>query len=469
MRVTLVSTYDLGRQPFGIASAAAWLREAGHDVRCVDTSRTPLQAEAVEGAAVVAFHLPMHTATRLAVPLLRRVRAQDSTACLVTYGLYAPLNAHLLRTAGADVVLGVECEQDLVDVAARVAAGGISQATGGGVPVGERGDAAVPSHEGSRARTRLPHLALRVPDRTRLPPLHRYAHLRLPDGQRRVTGYTEASRGCRHSCRHCPVVPVYRGQFRLVPIDVVLADIAQQVEQGATHITFGDPDFLNGPRHAVAVAEALAARFDGLTFDVTVKVEHLVTHARLLPALQRAGCALVTSAIESFDDEVLTRLRKGHTGAEAEQAVAACRAAGLTLAPTFVAFTPWTTLTGYVAFLQRLVALDLIEHVAPIQLALRLLIPEGSLLLDDADLVRLVRPFDEGGLVYPWSHTDPAVDALQRDVEALVAARTTAPRAAVFAEVMKLAASYAPDGDTVPPADLPARASVPYLEEPWYC
>ena len=63
MRVALISTYELGRQPFGVASPAAWLARSGHQVLCVDTSRQPLPLEAVADAGLVAFYMPMHTAT----------------------------------------------------------------------------------------------------------------------------------------------------------------------------------------------------------------------------------------------------------------------------------------------------------------------------------------------------------------------------------------------------------------------
>ena len=100
-----------------------------------------------------------------------------------------------------------------------------------------------------------------VPERAGLPALARYAHVVMPDGSERVAGYTEASRGCKHLCRHCPIVPVYNGAFRIVERDVVLEDIRQQVAAGAQHITFGDPDFFNGPAHAMAIVEAMHREF----------------------------------------------------------------------------------------------------------------------------------------------------------------------------------------------------------------
>jgi hypothetical protein len=311
-----------------------------------------------------------------------------------------------------------------------------------------------------------------VPDRHSLPPLARYAKLRLPDGTTRVVGYTEATRGCKHRCRHCPVVPVYDGRFRVVPIDVVLADVAQQVAQGAGHVTFGDPDFFNGIGHAERLLEAFARRFPGITYDVTIKVEHLLRHAALLPVLRRTGCLFVTTAVESLDDAVLARLEKGHTRQDFERLVPLMREAGLPLAPTFIPFTPWTTAASYRDLLATIERLDLAGHVPPIQLTLRLLVPEGSRLLELGEVRSLVGPFDAAALVHPWRHPDPGIDDLQREAAHLVAARDREPRETVFQALSALAArTGGATGRTMrTPRDAPRpRTDVPYLDEPWYC
>ncbi len=449
MRVLLLSTYELGRQPFGLASPAAWLREAGFAVTCLDLAKVPLSSEAVRDAALVAVHLPMHTATRMALPVIERVRRDQPAAHVCCYGLYAPPNAALLAALGVETVLGGEFEAALVDLARRLDAG---------APAGP------PAAEG------VPRLAFRVPDRADLPPLARYAALETGDGERRVAGYTEASRGCKHLCRHCPVVPVYGGRFRVVAPDVVMADVRAQVAAGARHVTFGDPDFLNGPRHALDVARAFGREFPDVTYDVTVKVEHLLAHAPILPVLRDTGCVLVTSAVESVDDRVLARLEKGHTRGDVARAVEACRAAGLALAPTFVPFTPWTTRTGYLELLDAIAGLDLVDAVAPIQLGIRLLVPEGSRLLELAEVRALVGPFEPRTLAYPWRNPDPAVDRLQVDVVDLVGRRPGAPRAEIFARVREMACAAAGVPAPRPTAAAPRpRTAVPYLNEPWYC
>lgn len=416
----LISTYDLGRQPFGLASPAAWLERAGVDVDCVDTTREKLTDERITAAELAAFYLPMHTATRLAAPLIDRVKRVNPAAALAAYGLYAPLNAAWLRERGVNHVLGPEAERELVNLATESESGDDST----------RIEALV--RESSR------HLTL-TPERAGLPPLNLYAALQMPDGSRRIVGSTDATRGCKHLCRHCPIVPVYNGRFHAVPVDAVLEDIRQQVGVGAQHISFGDPDFFNGPTHARRIIDRLASEFPGITYDVTIKIEHILTHASMLPLLAATGCLFITSAVESIDDAVLQHLRKGHTRADFVAAVHLCRNAGLALSPTFVPFNPWTTLEGYDELLRTLDALGLMEQVAPIQLAIRLLITHGSPLLELPDIQAVTSEFDPTSLTWPWQHRDSRVDALQQSVMRGVMVQSRMPR------------------------------TVPHMNEAWYC
>jgi radical SAM superfamily enzyme YgiQ (UPF0313 family) len=434
MRVLLVSTYDLGHQPFGLASPAAWLAARGHDVACADLCIDALDAGIVRQACLIAFFLPMHTATRLAAKVIEQVRRLNPEAHLCCYGLYAPLNESYLRSLGVATILGGEFEPGLVALA----------------------DGLKPEPLVS-----LDRLRFQVPIRSSLPPLEKYSALRI-DGEARRAGYTEASRGCKHLCRHCPVVPVYQGHFRVVQPEIVLADIRQQVAAGARHITFGDPDFFNGPAHAMRIAAALDSEFPNLTYDATIKIEHLLKHRDLLPCLRDTGCLFVTSAVESVDDAVLAKLDKGHTRADFIAVARDFRSLGLTLAPTFIPFTPWTTRESYRELLAILKDLDLMDHVAPVQLALRLLIPNGSRLLELPEVQAVIGEFDEPALLYRWRHPDPDIDELA--AQALRIAASRGSRREIFGYLWNLVSDRPLEN-----FDLLPRAAIPYLDEPWFC
>lgn len=450
MRVVLISPYEIGRQPFGLAEPAAWLKREGCDVRCLDLSIEKLDMDALARADLVAIYVAMHTATRIAAEALPKIRAQAPSAHLCVYGLYAPMNEDFFRARGAGTVLGGEFEPGLASLVKRLRAG----------------DGAIQTEPVVSTQ----HIEFITPDRAGLPALARYANLVMPDDTRRTVAFAEASRGCKHVCRHCPVVPVYQGKFRIVPVEVVMADIRQQVSLGARHVSFGDPDFLNGPTHALRVVRALHAEFPEMTYDATIKIQHIVEHAELLPELRATGCLFITSAVESVDDAVLERLAKQHTRADFVRALELTRAAGIALAPTFVPFTPWTALRGYLDLLRTIVELDLIEAVPPVQLAIRLLVPRGSYLLQLPGFEAWLEPFDAQMLGYPWRHADPAVDALQHDVARIAADgdREGRARHATFEEIWRIAHSAA----DLPPPQIPrasSRTTIPRLSENWYC
>lgn len=454
MRIVLISTYELGRQPFGIVSPAAWLGKGGHEVACFDLTRQSLDHTAVKQAQLIAVYLPMHTATRLAAQLIPTLREHNSAAHLCCYGLYAPMNAEYLRSLGVSTILGGEFEGGLVHLAERLS---------GTLP----GRAAATQPE---PIVSLERLTFEVPDRTEMPPLEKYAHLIVPGDGYRIVGSTEASRGCKHLCRHCPIVPVYEGVFRIVSRDVVLADIRQQVAAGAQHISFGDPDFFNGIRHAMELVEQFHREFPYATYDVTIKIEHLRKHQALLTRLRDTGCLFVISAVESVDDAILDRLAKGHTRADFLAVVIKFRELGMTLHPTFVPFTPWTTMTGYLDLLTVLRDENLAENVAPVQLGIRLLIPEGSRLLELDEVRQAVGPFDAKSLVYPWKNDDARLDALSETVQSIAAAadRRKQTRSATFAQIWQVVHEAA--GISAPALEIPqSPKAVPFLTEPWYC
>ncbi len=454
LRVLLVSTYELGRQPFSVASPAAWLTAEGAVVEMLDLALEPLSHEALERAHLIAFSVPMHTATRLALHYLPTVRSVNPDAAICYFGLYAGMNEQHVRSAGVDFVLAGEYEEGLVQVARLVNA----KRRAGPAP-------GPPPPTLSMARQRF-----LVPYRSGFPSLDRYARLVTEEGER-IVGSTEATRGCKHLCRHCPIVPVYEGRFRVVQREVVLEDIRQQVRAGATHITFGDPDFFNGPAHSIAIVRALHEEFPHVTYDVTIKIEHLIKHGNLIPVLKETGCLFVTSAVEAFDEPTLEALQKNHTKLDVVRVVRRFGDEGLHLSPTFVPFTPWTTTRSYIDLLEAISELGLVESVAPVQYAIRLLIPQGSLLLELPFVQECTQAFDPASLAFPWVHPSPEVDLLHSRILDLVerGVASGAARRSVFADVWSLAAEG--DGHVQPTASAgaPAERIIPHLTEQWYC
>lgn len=456
--ILLLSTYDLGHQPLSLAWPLALLRQAGLDATPVDLSVDAFDAAQARTADLVILATPMLTALRLGLAAAERVRAANPSAHICFWGLYAGLNAGYLLAGPADSVVPGEAESVLVDLALALAAG-LDPASVPGL--GLRGRPAPPL---------LARPALPVPDRANLPPLAQYARY-MHQGIARLSGYVEATRGCLHTCRHCPIVPVYNGRFFITPAAVVQADIRQQVAAGAEHITFGDPDFLNGPGHALTVARALHAEFPHLTFDFTTKVEHILKHRDLFAEFAALGATFVTSAVESLSPLVLDRLAKGHTPADVPAALAILDAAGLTLRPTLVAFTPWTTLDDYLAVIDFVEAHGLQQHIPPIQLTVRLLVPPGSPLAAAPDAAAWLGPLDPADLGYRWTHPDPRMDALHAAVSARVAeadAREELP-VATYGALRALALTAT--GRPVAPAAQRGRLrpAPPALSENWFC
>jgi radical SAM superfamily enzyme YgiQ (UPF0313 family) len=461
--ILLVACYELGHQPLNLASPLALLRQAGYDPAAIDTSVSALPNEALTQARVLAISVPMHTALRLGVRVAERARSLNPTITICFYGLYATLNAEYLLRDHADALIGGEYEEALLALVQSVEQG----ASLVEVPVVTTGMAT--------AAPVLRRLPLPPPARETLPALENYARLATGD-ETRLAGYVEASRGCLHTCRHCPITPVYHGRFFVLPRETVLADIRAQVAAGARHITFGDPDFMNGPKRSLDLARELHDEFPDVTFDATIKVEHILERRGYFPELAALGCAFVVSAIESLSEDVLRHLTKGHTRADVVEALSILAEAGIPMRPTFVAFTPWTTARDYLELLDFVEEYDLIEAVDAIQFAIRLLVPPGSALLSDPNAHGWVGPLDEAAFSYTWTHRDPRMDALQGEVMALVeraVAEGRSSRATFYAlralAEERLASDLGPTRRRRRLPVLTAGRPTPHLTEAWFC
>jgi radical SAM superfamily enzyme YgiQ (UPF0313 family) len=477
VRILLVSTYELGHQPLHVASPAGALTRAGHQVTCLDLSVEPFDVEAVHWADAVACSVPMHTACRLALAACAQIRSLDPHMPLCLYGLYARLAVAAATEPVVDLAVAGEYEprllrwaDELEDRPPRTRPPGENPPPPGTHSSGGSDDRAHAVVELGRGRFGLPARHL-------LPPLDRYARLATSE-EVRLAGYIEASHGCAHRCRHCPVPVVYDGRTRLVAIDAVLADVAQLVEMGARHITFGDPDFLNGPHHALRVVSAMHEAFGDLTFDLTAKVEHVLEHRALWARFAASGCLFVVCAFESTNDTILAHLAKGHTAAQEVEAVAVLRAAGIEPRPSFLPFTPWVNAQDVVDLLDLVSACDLVGNVDPVQYSIRLLVPPGSLLLTSGALDGLLGPYDAEHLSWTWRSADPRLDLLAQKLGHLAERAGTESWSAVQAyeavraETLDTLSPIAPErplksrswlSSSIPPDERPR------LTEAWFC
>jgi hypothetical protein len=449
VRVLLISCYELGHQPLHVASAAAFLRAADHDVRAVDLSVQTLDDADLDSPELVAIAVPMHTAMRLAVPVARALRARrGADVCIALFGLYAPLCGPALEPGLADAVLGGEYEQALVSLA---------------------------NGQADSRTIVLDRLQFPLPARDLLPPLDRYTTLLIDDGAARMTGYVEATRGCVHRCRHCPVPAVYDGRIRVWQRETLVEDVARLWDDGMRHLTFGDPDFLNAVPHALAVARAVHERCPELTFDITTKVEHVLEHPSVIAELRDLGLLFIVSAVESTSARVLDILDKGHSAEDVLTALDICRSVGVAFRPSLLPFTPWSTLQDQIDLLDLIANNDLIDSVDPVQLSIRLLVPPGSLLLERPEMREHLHGYDADGFSHLWQHPDPAMDQLQAEIAALVAtdADSSAPPRSTHTATRRLTARAAEaaglvwaDADRALP---PGRGATPRLSEPWFC
>jgi len=452
VRVLLISTYELGHQPLHVASPAAALCRAGHEVRCLDLSVQPWDPDALEWAQAVGFSVPMHTAMRLALSAGRRVRREHPGLPICFYGLYATVSRELVTSELAAHMIAGEYEPALTAWVNRLMTPGAPSPA----------DPIVHLQRGT----------FELPARELLPGLERYARLVI-GGEQRLVGYVEASHGCVHRCRHCPVPAVYDGRIRVVQAETVLRDIERLAAMGARHITFGDPDFLNGWRHSVAIVRALHQRCPELTFDCTTKVEHVLEHADVWEEMAAAGCLFVVCALESVNDEILERLDKGHTTAEAVSAIKLLREHGIETRPSFMPFTPWTSPRDVLDIVDFVAAHDLVANVDPVQYTIRLLVPEGSLLLKRDDLREHLGPYQAERLSYPWRSADLEADRLQGLLSALVQQSTAAQEATglTFARIRAAAREAAGEPAGTDPEAIPMGSTEgrPRLTEPWFC
>ncbi|MDA8272029.1 MAG: radical SAM protein [Actinomycetota bacterium] len=388
IRVLAVSTYELGHQPLVLARLASIFKSVEIDYALCDNSVerrsfTNYQ-DFLLGNRLPPTHIvvsvPMHTATRLGNEIADRAREiLGSSVEIIALGVYSKVA--IASSDSYDAAVSSDDRDTILQTL--------------GIDPGQ-------------ASQRLAAAAL--PDRSTLPGLPSYAHL-IADGEKQLVGYVETTVGCAHMCRHCPIPVVFHGRFKAIPAKDVLAQVDQLYQEGARHITFGDPDFLNGPAHSLKVARAMHKAHPDMTFDATVKVEHVLEHRDIWGELHKLGLRFIVSAFEHTSDHILAKLGKGHTRADIIEALGILHEKGIEVRPSLMPFTPWTDRHSLIDLVEFLFAHDLLESVDPVQLSIRLLVPLESLVLTETETK--FGAWDPELLSFEWHSNDPQIDELQ--------------------------------------------------------
>ncbi len=87
--ILLLSCYELGHQPLGIAWPKAFLERAGFAPDTLDLAFEPWDDAKIRRAKLIAIAVPMHTALRLGVRTAQRIRRANPDCRIVFHGLYA--------------------------------------------------------------------------------------------------------------------------------------------------------------------------------------------------------------------------------------------------------------------------------------------------------------------------------------------------------------------------------------------
>lgn len=436
----LISCYELGHRPIGLTRPLRALEAVGFAPDAIDIAVESLDIDKVKRARFIGISVPMHTALRLGVHMVQRIRQIKPDVPICMYGLYAELNVDYLLSQGVNFCIGSEASTQLIELVQSLV---------------------------KEEEVAIQDIGCRT---AKLPPLEIYAQFE-DNSETRTAGYTETTHGCKHLCTHCPIPPVYEGKFFAVNRETVLDEIRKQVAEGATHITFGDPDFLNGPMHGLRILRAMHEAFPNLTFDFTTKIEHILKNERYFPEFAQLGCRFVISAVEVLSEPVLTILEKHHTRADVEASIDIVHGVGIALRPTWVPFTPWTTLDDYLDILQFVDTHRLIYHVDSVQYAVRLLIPPGSYLLNCPETKTLSLTLDEASFSYTWAHPDPRMDELHKTVNALVEndARAGVDALETFYRIWAFAADMHGNRHAPLCRSKAEHLPAPRITEAWFC
>ena len=428
MKILLLSFYNLGKQPKIIGELYNKLNIEGTEINVFDYSINEYDLD-IKSYDAIGIFASMHTATVLATEYLKDKTLPDK---VFTFGLYAKVLSdsdtritYLENLDGSDleIYLGVNANSNFT-------------------------------------------IKNSIPDRSPFPEISNYTHL-VKGKNKLFTGSVETTYGCKHSCTHCPVPMQFNGRFKTFSEEKILIDISNQIESGAQHISFDDADFFNGPKYSLKILEKLTKKFPSITYDATIKVEHIIKYQDYFKELTNLNMLFITSAFETTNNRVLKILEKNHTYKDLEQSISISKQYNIDIRPTWMPFTPWTNLVDLINIVTLIEHYELRETVDPIQLTIKLLVPKGSLMLKRPEFKQYIGEYDQDSFTYLWNYENSKVGNLQALLFSYVAENYGIDEKEQYLELIDIIQSFT--NTDIIYNKMYKYHEVPKLSETWFC
>ena len=428
MKILLLSFYDLGKQPKIISELYKKLDNGSNQIDIVDYSIEEKDLT-LDNYDVLGIYASMHTASVLAEQYLRDRKLPNK---LFVFGLYANVFSEMFSNFQSIHSFDSDELESLLEVQLN------------------------PNYSFKHS----------VPDRTILPSITDYSH--IVDGSNNlIAGSVETTYGCKHEYTHCPVPIQFKGMFKTFGTEKIITDVTNQVEEGAKHISFNDPDFFNGPKHALKILQLLNEKHPSITYDSTIKVEHILKYPDYFQELKNLNMLFVISAFETTNDHVLNILQKNHSFNDLNKAVELSLENNIDIRPTWMPFSPWTEQNDLISIIKLIENYKLRETVDPIQLTIKLLVPKNSLILKRPEMKEYLLDYDPASFSYAWKYKFPNIDNIQNELFTYVLQHESENEYTQYLGLVDILESHT--NETLLNSEKYSQRIVPKLSETWFC
>ena len=325
----------MGFPPIGIMSISSVLKRAGHECIMFDQANPETPNDVIveeikrQKPELVGLSFLSTTSYPYAKILARQIRSADTKVKLAFGGVFATLNAQLvkLQCPEVDFVCRGDGEQlildliDSIEEPAKVA--GLTWAKDGKVvhnlarPLDRNLDQwPFPDRESLKLDF-IESMPLDVP---------------VVLSMERFTT-VQTSRGCPWPCVFCDIPIFNDGKWRSRSPEHVIAEFKHLQETGYGSVYFVDDHFLLQPKRIEAICKGINEANVKIAWGCEGRVDSVCQH--LFPAMAKAHCRTIMFGIESGSQKILDRLKKEQTLEEVKGAVTHAKKSGIEIVHGF--------------------------------------------------------------------------------------------------------------------------------------